>query len=88
MREIICYLLTINAIGILLMYLDKKRAIKGKYRISEKMLLGLSVIGASLGILFGMYTFHHKTKKLKFKYGVPIIVAIQIILYIVYIFNK
>lgn len=70
------------------MYVDKKRAIRGEYRISETILLGLSTIGGSLGMWFGMHTFHHKTKKPIFKYGVPFIFAIQIILYIVYTFNK
>ncbi len=70
------------------MYIDKKRAIKGQYRISEKVLLSISAIGGSLGTWFGMYAFHHKTKKPIFNYGVPIILAIQIILYIVYKFNK
>ena len=88
MRQVMYYLLLTNGIGILCMYLDKKRAIKRQYRISERILLGLSVIGASLGILFGMYTFHHKTKKPSFKYGVPIIFVMQIVLYIVYAFNK
>lgn len=88
MREIIYYLFIVNVVSILFMYADKKRAIRGEYRISEKVLLGLSVMGGSLGIWFGMHSFHHKTKKTIFKYGVPIILSIQIILYIVYTFNK
>lgn len=79
-KEIIYYLLIINSIGFFFMYIDKRRAIKGIYRISEKTLLSFAIIGGSLGILIGMKFFKHKTKKNKFKFGVPVIIFIQIIL--------
>jgi len=59
------------------MFIDKQRAIKHKWRISEYTLISLAIIGGSLGILFGMYTFRHKTKKSKFKIGIPFIMFIQ-----------
>ncbi len=61
------YLVSVNIIGFLLCYMDKRRAIKHKIRISENTLLLISLIGGALGILIGMNLFHHKTKKLKFK---------------------
>lgn len=48
-------------------FLDKKKSIKNKYRIKEKTLLTLSLIGGCFGSLTGMYLFHHKTRKIKFK---------------------
>lgn len=64
------------------MYLDKKRAIKKEWRISEGTLILTSILGGSIGSLIGMYTFRHKTKHLKFKLGIPIILAIQLLLII------
>ncbi len=78
--EIVYYLLIINSISFFFMFIDKRRAIKGIYRISENTLLSFAIIGGSLGILIGMNFFRHKTKKNKFKLGVPIIILIQIIL--------
>ena len=67
MKIINYYLIAINIYQFLLMGLDKLLAIKHKNRISEKMLLTNSFIGGSIGSIIGMYTFRHKTKKLKFK---------------------
>lgn len=64
------------------MYLDKKRAIKKQWRISESTLILTSILGGSIGSLIGMYTFRHKTKHLKFKLGIPIILATQVLLII------
>ena len=60
------YLIGINIIAFFLYGIDKRRAIKGKYRISEYHLLVVSFFGGSLGSLFGMKVFHHKTKKILF----------------------
>lgn len=70
----------INLIGFFIMYIDKKKAIKNAYRIPEKNLFFICVIGGSLGILLGMYRFHHKTKHNKFVYGVPILLVANIII--------
>ena len=61
------YFLSINIVTFLLCFIDKMNAIKRKYRIPEKVLLLLSFIGGCFGMIIGMYFFHHKTKKLKFK---------------------
>lgn len=76
------YLILINILAFILMYLDKKRAIKKEWRISEGTLILTSILGGSIGSLIGMYTFRHKTKHLKFKLGIPIILAIQLLLII------
>lgn len=79
LKIILIYLFIINFIGFLLMFTDKNRAIHKEWRISEKTLIGISIIGGSIGMLFGMHTFRHKTKHVKFTIGVPIILIIQII---------
>lgn len=83
MDPIIIYLLTINAAAFLLMLADKLKAKRNLWRIPEATLLGIAVIGGSVGILTGMYAFRHKTLHLKFRLGVPLIMALQIILAII-----
>ena len=83
--NLIIYLVIINLIAFLLCYIDKRNAIKNIYRISETSLLSISLIGGCFGMLFGMYMFHHKTRKLKFKL-VYIFVIIWIII-LLKIFN-
>lgn len=61
------YLISINIVSFMLMFIDKKKAIYHKWRISEGLLLFIALIGGCFGMLVGMYLFHHKTKKLKFK---------------------
>lgn len=75
------YLIIINAIGLIAMYVDKRRSIKKQWRISEKALILLASIGGSLGIYLGMYSFRHKTKHKKFTLGVPIIIIIQLVIF-------
>lgn len=62
------------------MFEDKKRAIKKQYRISEKNLFFVALIGGSLGTTLGMNRFRHKTKHWYFKWGMPIILIIQVFL--------
>ena len=69
---VVMSLLTFAAYG-----MDKRKAKKGQWRIPEKTLLLLAVLGGSLGALLGMYVFHHKTQKTKFVIGVPVIIAVQ-----------
>ena len=76
------YLLLINAIGFLLMLSDKRKAIKKRWRIPERTLIGVSVLGGSIGTLIGMHLFRHKTRHLKFSIGIPVILAFQIVLMI------
>ena len=60
------YLIIINIISFLLYGIDKRKSIKGKYRISEYNLLMMAILGGSIGSLIGMKVFHHKTKKILF----------------------
>lgn len=86
-KNIIIYLVAINLFGLLIMFIDKRKAIKGSWRIPEKTLFIIALIGGSLGTTAGMYLFRHKTKKLKFTVGFIVIIIIQIIL-IMYILFK
>ncbi|MBM6860795.1 DUF1294 domain-containing protein [Clostridium saudiense] len=82
-KYFLIYLIIINILSLILMYVDKRRAIKRKWRISEHTLILTSILGGSIGSLIGMYTFRHKTKHLKFKLGIPIILTIQVALLII-----
>lgn len=73
------YLLIINALGFLLMLVDKMKARKNKWRIPEKTLIGVAALGGSIGCLAGMYTVRHKTQHPKFTIGIPLILALQAI---------
>lgn len=77
------YILVITVLGFLLMGVDKRKAKKHLYRIPEKTLFLLAVMGGSLGSIIGMYFFHHKTRHTKFTFGMPAILIIQIIFFYV-----
>ena len=80
MKYILIYLGIINLIGLFSMFLDKQKAKRGKWRIPEKTLFLLAVIGGSLGTTLGMHMFRHKTKHWYFKFGMPMILIIQFVL--------
>ena len=65
------YVIIINVVTFFIYGLDKSRAKAGQWRIPEAQLIFLAVIGGSVGALAGMKVFHHKTRKPKFKIGVP-----------------
>ncbi|ELC8443860.1 DUF1294 domain-containing protein [Clostridium perfringens] len=86
MKELlIAYLVVINLVAIVLMYIDKQKARKHQWRISEDTLIGVAILGGGIGALWGMHVFRHKTKHAKFTIGIPIILSIQtlLILYII-----
>lgn len=85
--NIIAYLLIINLIGFIVMFIDKRKAIKESWRIPEKTLLFIALLGGSIGTIVGMYLFRHKTKKLKFTIGFPMILLTEIIV-IIYLLIK
>ena len=85
LKNIVIYLVIVNIIGFLAMYLDKQKAKKGSWRIQEKTLMMLTALGGGIGTLTGMYVFRHKTKKLKFTIGVPVIIIAEILLVIILI---
>ncbi len=74
------YLLTVNIIGFAIMGIDKKKAEKGKWRIPEKTLFFVAIIGGSIGTCAGMKVFRHKTKHTKFTVGMPAILAFQLMM--------
>ena len=79
-KILIIYLLIINIIGFVLMGIDKQRAIRGAWRISEASLFLTALAGGALGCTIGMQYFRHKTKHWYFKYGMPAICLMQILL--------
>lgn len=74
------YLAIINVAGFAVMGADKRRARRGSWRISERTLFTVALAGGSLGVLLGMRLFHHKTRHWYFVVGVPLILAVQVIL--------
>lgn len=79
-KYIIIYLLIINFITFLAMWIDKWKAKRGKWRIPENSLLILVLLGGGIGGIAGIYTFRHKTQKAKFVLGFPIILICEIVL--------
>jgi len=76
------YLAVINVVTFFMYGIDKWKAKKSKWRIRETALLGLAVLGGSIGAWLGMKVWHHKTLHKKFKYGVPLILIAQIALFL------
>ena len=74
------YIVGVNILTFFVYGIDKWRAKKGSWRISEATLLLLAVIGGSIGAWLGIIVWHHMTMHKKFKYGIPAILIIQIIL--------
>ena len=74
------YLLAINIVSFFLYGIDKYKAKRGKWRISEATLIMMAAIGGSVGAWAGMQLWHHKTMHKKFKYGIPLIIIMQIAL--------
>ena len=77
-KVVLIYLLTVNALGFVLMTVDKYKAKKNLWRIPESTLMTVALLGGSIGSLMGMYTVRHKTKHLKFTLGIPAILVLQI----------
>ena len=84
LKSMLIYLLIINLIGFLIMLIDKQRAVHKEWRIPEKTLIGVSILGGSIGMFIGMSSFRHKTKHKKFTIGVPFILLMQICIVILY----
>lgn len=86
MKYLLFWFVIINIVTFAVFGIDKKKAIDGKFRISELTLFVLSLLGGSLGGLIAMHTFHHKTRKWYFKFGIPFILIawIALIVWLVY----
>lgn len=77
---LLVYLILINALGLCLMIIDKDKARKNLWRIPERVLMAVAILGGSLGVFIGMRICRHKTKHLKFSLGVPLLLAVHIFL--------
>lgn len=86
-KYVIIYLLGINLIGFFAMGIDKLKAKKDWWRIPEGTLMMMCLLGGGIGTIAGMYTFRHKTKKLKFTVGMPTILISEIVL-VIYLIIK
>ena len=80
MNAPICYIVVINLVSFMMFGIDKYKARRGQWRISEATLLAVAAIGGSLGAWMGMKVWHHKTLHSKFRYGVPIMLLAHIAL--------
>ena len=85
---VLIYLAVINVVTFFMYGIDKWKAKKSKWRIRESALLGLAVLGGSIGAWLGMKVWHHKTQHKKFKYGVPAIIIVQLALIVYFIISK
>ena len=79
LESISIIIVIINIVTFIIYGIDKYKAKKGKWRIPENSLIGLAIIGGCIGAYLGMRVWHHKTMHLKFKYGIPLIIIIQLI---------
>lgn len=86
MEFLILYLAAINLAAFVMCFWDKKKAEKGKWRVSEKTLFILALFGGSLGLYVSMRMFHHKTRHKRFMIGVPLIFLLQIIIIVYLLF--
>ncbi len=78
-QNIVIYFIIINLFGFFIMWLDKRKAKKGAWRVPEKTLFIITAIGGGIGTTAGMYTFRHKTQKIQFVVGLPLITILEII---------
>ena len=84
---LLIYLAIINVVTFFVYGIDKWKAKRAKWRIPEATLLGMAALGGSIGAWLGMKTWHHKTLHKKFKYGIPLILFVQIAL-LIWLINK
>ena len=80
LQYILIYLAIMNLVGFLLMGIDKAKAKRHAFRIPEATLFLVAAFGGSIGSIIGMYTFRHKTKHKTFVYGMPAILAAQLLI--------
>lgn len=78
---LIIYLIFVNLVGLIFMAVDKVRAVEHRFRIPESVLLILAAIGGSVGAIIGMFLFHHKIRRIKFRFGLPAILFLQVLAY-------
>ena len=84
-QNFVIYIVIINIIGFLAMYIDKQKAKRGSWRIPENTLFIITAIGGGIGTIAGMYLFRHKTKKWTFKIGLPVLLILDILIVLYFI---
>lgn len=87
MKLALLYIILINVFTFFVYGYDKHLAKRGARRVPEKHLIGLALIGGSVGAWLGMTTFRHKTQHPKFTIGVPLILLAQVVLVVVLLFK-
>jgi uncharacterized membrane protein YsdA (DUF1294 family) len=87
MEMFLFYYLAINLLGVFIMYSDKQKARKGKWRTPENTLFAIASAFGALGIFIGMRMFRHKTKHNKFVIGIPLILVVQLFIFFKYIYK-
>lgn len=83
-QALVCHLVFINILTCVIYGIDKQKARSRQWRVPEKTLLLLAAAGGSAGAWLGMRMFHHKTQKWKFKFGIPLMLLLQLIAVILY----
>ncbi|MCX4306077.1 MAG: DUF1294 domain-containing protein [Acetatifactor sp.] len=84
---LILYIIVVNVVSFTVMGVDKRKAIKRAFRIPESTLFVLAIIGGSIGSIAGMHLFRHKTRHWYFLYGMPVILALQVMLVLALVFS-
>lgn len=80
LEALLIYLVVINVIAFACFGIDKARAVKHEWRVREATLLTLSLAGGSFGGMLAMHVFRHKTRKPRFRYGLPAMAVVQALL--------
>lgn len=83
---LLLYILSVNLGGFIAFFIDKKRAVRSKWRIPEVTLLTIALLGGAIGCYLGMKLFRHKTLKPLFYIGIPVIIALQVVAFIIIFF--
>ena len=84
-KVVIAYLVMVNLVGFWMCLWDKRRAVKNLWRIPERRFFLTAVLGGGPGVLAGMYAFRHKTRHRTFTVGIPVIIIVEFILILAYI---
>lgn len=79
---ILLYLELVNLAAFVLLGIDKRRARRGRWRIPETTLMLSALLGGSIGALAGMYLFRHKTRKPRFTVGIPVILVMEVLFFL------
>ena len=86
-KTVVIYLLVINVVGFFMMWIDKAKAKRGSWRIPENTLFTVTLLGGGFGTIAGMYTFRHKTQKMKIVIGFPVILICEILFVVLTVIN-